>query len=175
MHRNSTRRGFTLIELLVVVVIIAVLAAIALPQYQKAVKKSRAAEAKLTVKAIWDAQMRKNLEMGTHNKAYNFEDLDISFTDKDGNAATGTFFYTKDFYYGVHIIGNPTSSIKLVLVASPANYSRNGNYELEINNLSDGKFVCWANSNTNDCSIVLSGATEVDYTHCSSGNHCYVE
>lgn len=49
-------KAFTLIELLVVVLIIGILSAVALPQYEKAVRKTRIAEAKIILKKLTEAQ-----------------------------------------------------------------------------------------------------------------------
>ena len=67
MKKNCCKediKGFTLIELLVVVLILSILAAIALPQYQRAVVKSRFAEAFVTLKSRSQAEKICELESG---------------------------------------------------------------------------------------------------------------
>ncbi len=73
----SKKKGFTLIEMLVVVLIIGIIAAIAFPQYQKAVLKSRFALAQITARNMYDALQSYYMANGKYPAELN--ELDISF------------------------------------------------------------------------------------------------
>ncbi len=78
--------AFTLIELLVVVLIIGILAAVALPQYQKAVWKSRTTHLRTLQTALATAQDAYFMANGTYPTS--FSELDLGFDNLTASDAS---------------------------------------------------------------------------------------
>lgn len=77
----KNKRGFTLLELLVVVLIIGVLSAIALPQYQKAVLKARLHVGISLISSLYEAEQSYYLANGEFTD--NIDALDIEIPHDD--------------------------------------------------------------------------------------------
>ena len=124
----KTNKGFTLIELLVVVLIIGILAAMAMPQYFKAVERSRMTEADTLLGSIAQAQRRKFLQRNSFTTAYT--GLDVS-----PKGASGTTYYTK----GDPTTGASGNGFAVVLagtgftdgIATATRYADGGNLQYE--------------------------------------------
>ena len=144
MQRKN--KGFTLIELLVVVLIIGILAAVALPQYQKAVEKSRLSEAKLMLRSLYNASQLCVLQYGAGSeqcKEKLFDNIDIALPSEvleGDDCGDNGCFKTKDWEYGIDWGCYPAACLYA--------YPRQGNYYLEQDDHdTDGKLKCVSEDN----------------------------
>lgn len=135
------KQGFTLIELLVVVLVIGILAAVALPQYQKAVMKTRVMSMLPLLKAISDAEQIYFLANGQYSM--NFEELSIDLPAGGTVVSAGCISYPQFVCYLRHGPDLTTTA------SAYCNRKEPGSPSLE-KYFSRKEFLCWAGTDAQD-------------------------
>lgn len=128
MKHIFTRNGFTLIELLAVVLIIGILTSVAVPKYNRAMRRSEAMEALVNLRALFDSARRAK----TANTNLAPQNLTLSHVDID-------FFGASDQYSNTFKSGNYTYRFLADGVSATHDNDGNGTYTFKMYYKFNGK------------------------------------
>lgn len=154
----KNKKGFTLIELLVVILIVGILAAIALPQYKRAVEKTKMAEAVIIVKAIAQSQQRYYLIHNEYADCLDLDALDIGLTGEDYDYYGCFAKKTTDFVY----TSNGQNAKQYIAVASRIPPVER--YAILISKNNPNRIMCKVYSNVNNIQKELCDALDASGT-----------
>lgn len=120
--------GFTLIELLVVVLIIGILAAVAVPQYKKAVAKARTAEALAMLKSLVNAEEAYYLANGEYTSDISKLDVNVSenqiiakYSNADPNKFNTYMYACRDRSCSANICNADAPLLEFFFAHAPSN------------------------------------------------------
>jgi len=153
-------KGFTLLELLVVVLIIGILAAVALPQYKKAVEKSKASQALALIKSINESI--QSYYLTTEHYPTSFDQLDISIPesfDKDEKLVPNNNTYgksNKDWNISIERLSSGYLNIYIIRISGKY---KGAGFLMNRNN----KIICYER---------ISGAYYLFDSNLSEGAYC---
>lgn len=133
--------GFTLIELLVVVLIIGILAAVAVPQYELAVEKARAAEALSVLKSIKQAGDLCVLQQGLPAGfgGCRFDEIDLDLPGFECAPDDETYCSSKNFEY---LCDDPGCMFPYASPAEDSPYA----YFIGFMRDAEGKLMCYGDN-----------------------------
>lgn len=165
---NHHKQAFTLIELLVVVLIISILAAVAVPQYQAAVLKSRFMAFMPLLRSLKEAQERYYMENGEYAVPLHNLDIQIPSHCKKSKAGNHMWFCGDEWIID-NRIGNNKPYGQLMVVFCPGNTDLD-NYRTCRNN-AIARIIFYYNNSTNKekaGKIICEGDTSIGEKMCKT-------